>query len=72
MHRRRTRSITEGVVLYTIAIAAGMGTGIVLDRLGIPIVGVYVAIVVFQIAWGLQVGWLWWRNRMLKVESYRD
>jgi hypothetical protein len=66
MHRRRTRSITEGVILYTVVIAVGMGVGIALDRLGIPVVGVYVAIVVFQIAWGLQVGWLWWRNRTVK------
>ncbi|MGC9395078.1 MAG: hypothetical protein ACP5J4_09500 [Anaerolineae bacterium] len=66
MHNRRTRSITEGVVLYTVAIAVGMGVGITLDRLGVPVVGVYVAIVVFQIAWALQVGWLWWRNRMVK------
>ena len=69
MHRRRTRSITEGVVLYTVVIAVGMGVGIALDRLGIPVVGVYVAIVVFQIAWGLQVGWLWWRNRTVKVSG---
>lgn len=63
MHRRRTRSITEGVVLYTVAISIGMGVGITLDRLGVPVIGVYVAVVAFQIAWALQVGWLWWRSR---------
>ena len=67
MHRRRTRSITGGVMLYTVVIAVGMGVGIALDRLAVPVVGVYVAIVVFQIAWGLQVGWLWWRNRTVKT-----
>jgi hypothetical protein len=69
MHSRRTRSITEGVVLYTVAIAVGMGTGMTLDRLEAPVVGVYVAVIVFQIAWAIQVGWLWWRNRELKVAS---
>lgn len=69
MHRRRTRGITEGVVLYTIVIAVGMGAGITLDRLDVPVVGAYVAIIVFQIAWALQVGWLWWRSRESEVES---
>jgi len=69
MHRRRTRSITEGVVLYTIAIAVGMSVGILLDRLGTPVVGVYVAVIIFQIAWGLQVGWLWQRSRKPQVEG---
>ncbi|MBN2390430.1 MAG: hypothetical protein JXR84_06890 [Anaerolineae bacterium] len=72
MYNRRTRSITEGVVLYTIAIAVGMGAGIALDRLGVSVVGVYVAIVVFQIAWALQVGWLWWRSRESKVRSRKS
>lgn len=63
MHNRRTRSITEGVVLYTIAIAVGMGAGITLDRLGVPIIGVHAAVIVFQVAWALQVAWLWWRSR---------
>ncbi|HOU12846.1 MAG TPA: hypothetical protein PKZ84_06990 [Anaerolineae bacterium] len=69
MHRRHTRSITEGVILYTVAIAAGMGAGIALDRLGAHIVGVHAAVVAFQIAWALQVGWLWWKSKGLKVES---
>lgn len=69
MHRRHTRSITEGVMLYTVVIAAGMGAGIALDRLGAHVVGVYVAVVIFQIAWALQVGWLWWRSKELKVEG---
>jgi len=47
----------------SVAIAVGMGVGITLDRLGAPVIGVHVAIVVFQIAWALQVGWLWWRSR---------
>ncbi|MFO7633912.1 MAG: hypothetical protein R6W76_15310 [Caldilinea sp.] len=59
MHKRRTRSITEGVVLYTVAIAVGMGIGIMLDRLGVHVIGVHVAIVAFQVAWALQVVWLW-------------
>ncbi len=58
MHRRQTRSITEGVILYTVAITTGMGVSMALDRLGAPIVGVYAAVIVFQIAWALQVGWL--------------
>jgi hypothetical protein len=67
MHNRRTRSITEGVMLYTVAIAVGMGAGITLDRLGAPVIGVYAAIAVFQIAWALQVGWLWWRSRTVAL-----
>jgi len=65
MHSHRTRSITEGVVLYTIAIAVGMGAGITLDRLGVPIIGVHAAVVAFQAAWALQVAWLWWRSRAM-------
>lgn len=59
MYQRRTRYITEAVVLYTLAIAAGMGAGIALNRTS----GLYVAVIVFQCAWAMQIGWLWWRNR---------
>jgi hypothetical protein len=65
MHQRRTRSITVGVVIYTVTIVAGMSLSIALNRF----IGLYVAVVIYQVAWALQVVWLWWRNRRLKVSG---
>ena len=68
MHQRRTRSITEGVILYTVAIAAGMSLSIALNRF----TGIYVAVVIYQIAWAIQVAWLWWRSKQAEVESHQQ
>lgn len=59
LHARRTRSITAAVVLYILAIGAGMTLGVVTALAP----GIYVAVVVLQFAWAAQVAWLWHQNR---------
>lgn len=59
MHSRRTRGITEAVVLYLCATAIVLAAGVAWGR----ITGLYVGWAAFSIAGTLQVAWLWYRSR---------
>ncbi|MBN1874134.1 MAG: hypothetical protein JXA33_07875 [Anaerolineae bacterium] len=59
VHTRHTRSITEAVAFYMVAIVTVMGIGIILNRFP----GLYVSIIAFNAAWITQLIWLWIRSR---------
>jgi len=59
LHSRRTRSITEAILIYLAAIAAALWAGTVWGRAGGVVVGL-VAMTAAEIA---RNGWLLWRSR---------
>lgn len=59
LHSRRTRGITESVVIYLLVIAAVLVFGIAYGR----ITGLYVGLAGLVLATIAQTGWLWWRAR---------
>ena len=59
VHSRRTRGVTESVILYLAVIAIVMSVGVSTQRFP----GLVVAIFGFNAAGSVQVSWLWYRSR---------
>ncbi len=66
LHDRRTRGITEAVVLYLITSAAVLAGGVIFGRA----TGLYVGMMSLVAGTLVQTGWLWWRSRPA-IESAR-
>lgn len=59
LHSRKTRGITEAIVILLVALSAVLGVGVVLNRF----TGLYVGGLAFSIGAAMQVSWLWFRSR---------
>lgn len=59
LHDRRTRGITEAVVIFLIACTLFLWSGVLWGR----VVGLYVGLSSFVLAMALQTAWLWLRSR---------
>jgi len=59
MHSRRTRGITEAVVVFLVTCTALLWAGVVWSGA----TGLYVGMTAFVIASAAQTGWLWFRSR---------
>lgn len=59
LHSRRTRAITEAVVIYLVSSAVILSLGVVIHRW----FGLYVGLIAMSISTALQTAWLWWRSR---------
>lgn len=59
VHARRTRHITESMVLYLVVATAILGAGVAWQRLP----GLYVALAAFSIGNLSQLAWVWWTAR---------
>jgi len=59
VHSRRTRGVTESVVLLLITMASVLAAGLASGR----VVGLHVALAAMVAGNAAQVGWLWWRSR---------
>lgn len=69
VNSRRTRGITEAVVIYLIANVALLWIGMLWGR----IAGLYVGMAAFTISTAVQTGWLWRRSRpALRAAAARD
>lgn len=62
VHARRTRAITESVVLQLAAMVGVFAAGVAWQ--GAP--GLWAAVVAWNIGGGVQAGWLWYRSRSLR------
>lgn len=62
LHGRRTRCITEAILVYLVAISAVLGTGIALGR--VP--GIYVGLAAMTAAELARNAWLHWRSRAIR------
>jgi hypothetical protein len=67
LHSRRTRGITEAVIVYLAASLIVLGAGILWGR----VIGLYVGLAGFALSMLAQTGWLWMRSRpaMLALEG---
>jgi hypothetical protein len=61
LHSRRTRAITEAVVIYLVTIAAMLWFGV---ANGVW-TGLFVGLAAMTISMTLQTAWLWWRSRSI-------
>lgn len=69
LHSRRTRAITEAVVIYLLANSLTLGVGVVWGQ----VTGVYVGLAAMSISMLLQTGLLWWRSRsVMRAIEARD
>ena len=59
LHSRRTRAITEAVIIYLVSSAVLLSIGVVAHRW----FGLYVGLTAMSISTILQTAWLWWRSR---------
>jgi hypothetical protein len=59
VHGRRTRSITEGVLVYVVVYGAGLGIGVVWGG----VTGIFVALAATTVGGALQNAWMAWRAR---------
>lgn len=59
LHSRKTKAITEAVVIYLVSISAILWSGVLLQQW----TGLYVGLSATSIAMVLQTLWLWWRSR---------
>jgi Na+-driven multidrug efflux pump len=59
LHSRRTRAITEAVIIYLVSSAVLLGIGVVVQKW----FGLYVGLAAMSISMALQTAWLWWRSR---------
>lgn len=59
VHSKRTRGITESVILYLVVTAGVLGIGVMLQQLP----GLTITVIGMTVAGLTQVGWLWWRSR---------
>jgi hypothetical protein len=69
LHSKKTRAITEAVVVFLVVITIILGIGIFLNT----IIGLYVGLLAYSAALLLQTIWLWYRSRLaLAVAFQRD
>jgi len=69
VNSRRTRGITEAVVIYLVVIIALLWAGVVWGQM----IGLYVGLAAFTISTGAQTVWLWRRSRLaLRAVIARD
>jgi hypothetical protein len=61
LHSRRTRAITEAVVIYLVTVAAMLWFGVLSDVW----IGLFVGLAAMSISMVLQTRWLWWRSRSI-------
>jgi hypothetical protein len=59
VHHRRTRAVTESVLVFLFVSVLVQGTGVALQRW----TGLYVALAALVAANAAQLGWLWFRGR---------
>jgi hypothetical protein len=59
LHSKKTRGITESVVIFIIIIGIVLVTGVVRNQIN----GLYVGIAAFSLGMLIQTGWLWVRSR---------
>jgi hypothetical protein len=62
---KRTRAVTEAVVIYLVSIITGLAVGVALNT----VTGLFVGVAVFTLAEGLQVLWLAWRSRQERAAA---
>ena len=63
LHSRRTRGITEAVVIYLAASALVLGAGVVWQGVS----GLYIGLAGLVFATAVQTAWLWRRSRAARV-----
>jgi len=69
VNSRRTRGITEAVVIYLVVNIALLWAGVVWGQ----VIGLYVGLAAFTISSAAQTTWLWWRSRpALRAVAIRD
>jgi hypothetical protein len=69
LHSRRTRGITEAIVVFLLVSALVLGVGIVWQRAE----GLYFALAAFTMATLAQTAWLWLRSRSaMRAVASRD
>ncbi len=69
VHSRRTRGITEAVVIYLVVNVVLLWAGVMWGRT----IGLYIGLAAFTISTIVQTGWLWWRSRpALRAVAARD
>lgn len=69
VHSRRTRGITEAVVVYLVANVSLLWIGVAWGQA----VGVYIGLAAFALSTVVQTAWLWWRSRpALRAVLARD
>jgi len=59
LHSRRTRGITEAVVLYLVSSVLVLGGGVAWQGM----TGLYIGLAASMISLVVQTAWLWWRSR---------
>lgn len=59
LHSRKTRSITEAILVYLVTIAVLLTGGVLWGKID----GIYVALIGMSVAEILRNGWLWWKSR---------
>lgn len=69
VNSRRTRGITEAVIIYLVTNVVLLWAGVTWGQA----VGLYVGLAAFAISITVQTGWLWWRSRpALRAVAVRD
>ena len=69
VNSRRTRGITEAVVIYLVVNVTLLWAGVVWGQ----VIGLYVGLAAFTISSAAQTAWLWWRSRpALRAVAARD
>lgn len=69
LHGRRTRGITEAVIIYLAVIAVLLWMGVMWGR----VTGLYISIAAMTFSMAVQTAWLWWRSRpVIAVVQQRD
>ncbi len=59
LNARRTRAVTEAVVVGLLVISVALSVGVVWGE----VTGLYVGWIAFSLGMTVQVSWLWWRSR---------
>jgi len=59
VHHRRTRAVTESVLVFLGVLVLVLGTGVAMQRW----TGLYVAFLALVASNAAQLAWLWWRGR---------
>lgn len=62
LHSKRTRYITEAILVYLVVITSVLWSGIAWGRVS----GIYVSLVAMTAAELARNGWLWWRSRGIR------
>jgi O-antigen/teichoic acid export membrane protein len=69
VNSRRTRGITEAVVIYLVTNVVLLWVGVMWGQA----IGLYVGLAAFAVSTAIQTGWLWWRSRpALRAVVARD